>query len=99
TRCLSDWSSDVCSSDLHEKIWPVPYISERAEKSGAQRNRDEGMILPRNELGKLPRIVDAQSVKAESPGEKREVGRRVIEHGGKKIGRASCRERVSKWGG
>src|ERR1039458_10865458 len=30
TRCLSDWSSDVCSSDLfpHQKVAVLPFYSE-----------------------------------------------------------------------
>src|ERR1039458_227436 len=26
TRCLSDWSSDVCSSDLQRPTWIVPVV-------------------------------------------------------------------------
>jgi hypothetical protein len=39
------------------------------------------MIVLRDEYGDLPRVLDAQTVEAESAGEKSEVSRSVVEHG------------------
>src|SRR5262245_63159446 len=80
TRCLSDWSSDVCSSDLigsgglsHEP--PVPTLSHPDQ---AVRER----ITVRREPTAAEREAKTQRVMA--------AGRALAEE----IGRASCRERV-----
>src|SRR5436853_3046416 len=80
TRCLSDWSSDVCSSDLIDRLdspsefWQlliegVEAIDTLSAEELVQAGVDSAMIADRHYVRKAPRLAD-------------------------KIGRASCRERV-----
>src|SRR5262245_63779735 len=81
TRCLSDWSSDVCSSDLE----PEQLCAGRA-----QRGRPVGG-LPNT------RIRRTRCIRPPQEGERRGIaGRRnqAAHRRGNEIGRASCRERV-----
>src|SRR5205814_7421680 len=42
TRCLSDWSSDVCSSDLTEKrLWSVEWLRRTAVHPAGRRRRED----------------------------------------------------------
>src|SRR5262245_63502530 len=78
TRCLSDWSSDVCSSDLLVDD-PVALVEEVVEVA------DDGAEV----LAGRDRAPSADGME---PDRDRLVGqqrRRVVQ-----IGRASCRERV-----
>src|SRR3546814_6266671 len=48
---ISDWSSDVCSSDLRVRIEPSPALAERIRTGGAQRTqrvqpRDARFLCP-----------------------------------------------------
>src|SRR5438045_4581254 len=98
TRCLSDWSSDVCSSDL------VP-LAEAVRQGVEDRFRPVLMTALVASLGFLP-MAFATGVGAEIP---KPLATVVI--GGlisstvltlfllPKIGRASCRERVWIWVG
>src|SRR6195952_5703656 len=43
TRCLSDWSSDVCSSDLRRAQFEVDWL---AEQTPACKYREYGQRLP-----------------------------------------------------
>src|SRR5262245_63925928 len=83
TRCLSDWSSDVCSSDLDEggvvlaevELVVLDVIVDRAE----QPLRDGSEELP-------VRRVEGEDVAERAAGVHREIGR------------ASCRESVGLGG-
>src|SRR5205814_3708179 len=64
TRCLSDWSSDVCSSDL-TPLAMMPSAPASGGHAGV-RNRTDGSALRRVEmafaLGALLRIDDVHVV-------------------------------------
>src|SRR5262245_63211412 len=83
TRCLSDWSSDVCSSDLAGGGEHVP-------SGGGARLRVEDLLLHHQVLPFLV-VVEAQHAQA--------VGRDGDHRVGEEIGRASCRERGWGGGG
>src|SRR5205809_7019980 len=82
TRCSRDWSSDVCSSDLHDQpqliMLAVPVAV--APPAGAAPKVTVGVKV----LGYLPRLVTFTLVTLPPVVT-------VVE-----IGRASCRERVEK---
>src|SRR5437899_5004856 len=85
TSCLSDWSSDVCSSDLR--------LDESREAHANQfyenliRYRDEA-----RKFGELVGVVLSTFVEP-SGGVGFESATVRVERSGDKIGRASCRER------
>src|SRR5262249_56892169 len=80
TRLVSDWSSDVCSSDLG-------YELRKEDIGNADDRRAQGQRQPSAEQASAAEFHrDAQHHRARR--EENEVVRRV------KIGRASCRERV-----
>src|SRR5205814_3598201 len=54
TRCLSDWSSDVCSSDL---LIAVPGLVERAANVRGELNSAEVNALQQH-LGKRIEVVE-----------------------------------------
>src|SRR5205814_5178177 len=90
TRCLSDWSSDVCSSDLmslpaarlrRRWSWPLP---EWAHSNG-QVNVTAEQYRPRDVLPLSDRSPPPAGARNRSL---REYWHREIQ-----IGRASCRER------
>src|SRR5262245_64013868 len=80
TRCLSDWSSDVCSSDLAT-------IAARSRLT----NR-----LPRKDSGTSPATIrwarPSTIAVLPTPGSPMRTGLFFVRRA--KIGRASCRERV-----
>src|SRR3546814_15036829 len=90
---ISDWSSDVCSSDLDH---PVRRESQRGADRlhGADRDRRGGDQAVRGELNGAAAISSGGGVwiRALSPSGERYAGLRARE-----IGRASCRERVSQY--
>src|SRR3546814_2193269 len=82
---ISDWSSDVCSSDLHGR---EGLVAARLEARGVERRAGcEDNAVGRPRLDAPDRIVgDAR------------VGRPHGDFGlGREIGRASCRERVCQY--
>src|SRR5262245_62374897 len=83
TRCLSDWSSDVCSSDLRAST--AFQASERIE---VREHRVERFVEvnPTDIVAELP-LVERRGERP--PGR---IGRP------REIGRASCRERVDDGG-
>src|SRR5205814_6434648 len=89
TRCLSDWSSDVCSSDLrfHER-----FISTRPEDRHFDNRAYHDAAT--EYLGKLPddqfRDAARNAVAQAPPQEKAGLLGAILSE----IGRASCRERV-----
>src|SRR5205814_5304573 len=99
TRCLSDWSSDVCSSDLFARDirnatakYRIEWFSyHEAARSVALANSVKwAAVLDGNTL----RItVGSWATPLQ------DVTLAVQNLAGREIGRASCRERVREWGG
>src|SRR5258706_981898 len=90
TRLVSDWSSDVCSSDLFETLKPIG----RDVKGGSRRrkiDRRRGGGEQRFEFASpvLERFAAQIAVAHEQQVEEHERRGNLLE-----IGRASCRERV-----
>src|SRR5947199_2527956 len=83
TRCLSDWSSDVCTSDLMQD-----------ETGPAGRRPAQAMVEIKVQpaVEKL-RLLVRQSGTHRKIGFRQEQGRAVVAGVGHEIGRASCRER------
>src|SRR5205814_5810782 len=86
TRCLSDWSSDVCSSDLipGHVNWRVATYTGTVQWDGKDfPDEDYNFLLNTPDLA----AVSAGNVAA---GEQQSIALEFYS----KIGRASCRERV-----
>src|SRR5690606_39493731 len=89
TRYGRDWSSDVCSSDLINAITDLRNEEDMREE-GREKDKllEKGMLL--GDLHGLPMTVkDSFNV----IGLKTSNGHPLY----RKIGRASCRERVERW--
>src|SRR5205814_3394735 len=87
TRCLSDWSSDVCSSDLELRT-PLTHLRAQVQWAAAE-GRSEAET--RDALGAMERVLDQAAKLVEellliARGENRQL----------EIGRASCREGVER---
>src|SRR5205814_4072779 len=92
TRCLSDWSSDVCSSDLLNPSLSCPLFLSQIAGSRSSMTRNWGSygislahdgpeeLKGRSCIGGLCELKSAKDV-----GNRRDQG--------PEIGRASCRER------
>src|SRR5205814_2759730 len=95
TRCLSDWSSDVCSSDLHTPLalgLRDGWISKAEAKgkrcviaTGAGQEIDFGAFDDEDGDG----YPDLNPV----------FYPMFVDHDGKQIGRAACRGGVRVWRG
>src|SRR5205814_7109968 len=98
TRCLSDWSSDVCSSDLPK----AARLHDRSRVRGA----DDGFRLLHAAYEKGPVEYDGKqeirrrprSDDRDAPPDSLAIERPVRFFRRDQIGRASCRERVEGWG-
>src|SRR5205814_5425381 len=95
TRCLSDWSSDVCSSDLTRDHENLRSTYERMLERGPERFQVKPSGVPEmaHLYDQLPNFIDALD----------DVKRHVAlsqdsRDGLEEIGRASCRERVERTG-
>src|SRR3546814_3461476 len=97
---ISDWSSDVCSSDL-----PLPYIAldrPRADRAPAPDAPSRPASLPLESPLSAPRLTlflilghwTIQEVGQYQPSDGMNHG---LTYWCDKIGRASCRERVCKY--
>src|SRR5205814_4434209 len=88
TRCLSDWSSDVCSSDLS-------WVSEHSSTSGGSGRATHGTFSTSLTAPRRPAAASSLVAQAIPPAP------RSLKPAGipREIGRASCRERVKDWGG
>src|SRR5436853_2395052 len=84
TSCLSDWSSDVCSSDL-ERGWVEVPVLERLTGERRAASVGERWVVSADLLAST-RDELARAVAA--------AGRLGLDVAGLEIGRASCRERV-----
>src|SRR5205814_7214433 len=86
TRCLSDWSSDVCSSDLHGKQMLFDLLLERYQ----QTKEKHLLAMAETTLEKMARggVYDQLA----GGFHRYSVDERWLVQ----IGRASCRERVAR---
>src|SRR3546814_4086323 len=94
---ISDWSSDVCSSDLLEEARffyaiRLPANAALREKIAHRLTRPVG----RPSLTKVKRFFEDFEYQAASWDKPRRVIAKIEWHPGEQIGRASCRERVCK---
>src|SRR5262245_65029075 len=83
TRCLSDWSSDVCSSDLSRRS--AAEVPEAPGGHGGARSREDESDVARH-LQRGPRQTGPAALERLADSRRREIGR------------ASCRERGSMAG-
>src|SRR3546814_7920003 len=94
---ISDWSSDVCSSDLNDLVAAVA-TGTGLSKSDATKAVDEvfDQITVALKKGDDVRLVGfgtfAVTKRAATQGRNPRTGEKI-----EKIGRASCRERVSQY--
>src|SRR3546814_1333676 len=90
---ISDWSSDVCSSDLSRSRWRG--CRRRASACSATGGQGEAHLCIAKAFARLPEHLvggDAQIV----DGQRRMAARhRTVD---REIGRASCRERGGQYG-
>src|SRR3546814_10792038 len=89
---ISDWSSDVCSSDLHEKV--VRLITDRSGRVvGVETARipETRRADHRRLYGKVVPMLPFKAVISERAG----AEARTLEAA--EIGRTSCRERVCQY--
>src|SRR5262245_62329667 len=84
TRCLSDWSSDVCSSDLGNILVTAAGEPKILDFGVARATDADVQMTAHTEAGDLIGTLGYMSPE---------------QVGGEKIGRASCRERGEVWGG
>src|SRR5690606_39788209 len=98
TRFSRDWSSDVCSSDLHAHHCAADDIGGRPLD-----RRVDGRTLMEAALGHVLRVDQLEMAAAAEDGAHIAVAARfslgrfhVVTDA--EIGRASCRERGSAWG-
>src|SRR5205814_6155469 len=93
TRCLSDWSSDVCSSDLGDGSGAAILQSRPKAHGlltacmGADGNKADLLSMPGGGC-RCPATADSVSARLHF----------LRMEGKEKIGRASCRERVERRG-
>src|SRR5205814_4712509 len=83
TRCLSDWSSDVCSSDLEQPDGPKAPL--------------ELVLCGRCGLLQLKHTISAEAMYKNywyRSGTNQTMRNALADIANKEIGRASCRERV-----
>src|SRR3546814_8635263 len=90
---ISDWSSDVCSSDLRLRPQPLAVLQVAA---GLQAR---GLHLLDHVVDRARLCRRGRAAALEGIGAQRLdlVGKSLRAEGGDKIGRASCRERVGQY--
>src|SRR3546814_14623406 len=100
---ISDWSSDVCSSDLHEAdALAACDFDDAMLKDPALRSEAVGSLASRVSIHQSVRqaLVKRQRDFATQPGgailDGRDIATVIAPDADAKIGRASCRERVDK---
>src|SRR3546814_15119514 len=103
---ISDWSSDVCSSDLHLlacKDWRVLRLSGVVSGSPLA---DAGTFRRRTLIAETPayfvdldgvRLAQGDYLSLLSANSRSQIRRSIREYGAGEIGRASCRERVCQY--
>src|SRR5205814_3577472 len=94
TRCLSDWSSDVCYSDLTEAG------AQRSQSDGVEKERRKERKKEAKKEGTKERNSYAEFTEAEALRPRRGRFEMTVMGTGdawhEQIGRAACRERVSR---
>src|SRR3546814_17774177 len=96
---ISDWSSDVCSSDLSHPV-TTTRIAEAKTRAAKMENRDAGFTPAFTAIDNplLPASIKINTAPAGSDavqfGWVREHLRVLSAHTPTELGRASCRERV-----
>src|SRR3546814_20150500 len=102
---ISDWSSDVCSSDLHDRIYFLRSVQKVAYRVD-DRHFDPGRVRRLAQHGGGERAfrhglaVSPQHGGALAPAKAKaqaEIARGLRGAGQHQIGRASCRERVCQY--
>src|SRR3546814_17047389 len=93
---ISDWSSDVCSSDLHEAVGIIPaaHVRPRRRQPGVLTENLEQAIVVERQIMRMDAVVMFLH-----PAAAGQLDRAVIEFvqrflAAHQIGRASCRESV-----
>src|SRR3546814_16704487 len=101
---ISDWSSDVCSSDLRTKARPSP-IRGAADQAVLDRIEMQVIQVPREIIGIADHVIEISALPeppvlhARQPRSQRalEASDQHRDIGPGKIGRASCRERECQY--
>src|SRR3546814_18012649 len=88
---ISDWSSDVCSSDLGGL-----FLRGR-EHAGDQSQRVHRLRRLRARMSGGSHLARYRERAGEVAGAQHHLFRRMAEHYSQEIGRASCRERVCQY--
>src|SRR3546814_15598173 len=96
---ISDWSSDVCSSDLHGQRGPTDQQSATVQDAYVVGDADSE--VPRGRPARThrmnpPSALMTEPLRTAPSGEQAKVMVAAISSG-VKIGRASCRERVCQY--
>src|SRR3546814_17929048 len=99
---ISDWSADVCSSDLEEMLEKSPaqpdqhdlpqYVGNLVQRPGL----GTGIVPHTGEEGRIG--VGSRGERAEPPEEHQPADDREAVAGDAEIGSAACRERVGQYG-
>src|SRR5205814_6856133 len=87
TRCLSDWSSDVCSSDLGAVL--VQALTAARETLSRDREGEDAPTIVQQQADALALLAETALHRGIDPGVPAERYQVVVHE----IGRASCRER------
>src|SRR3546814_15806714 len=107
---ISDWSSDVCSSDLMSRLDAVSYISHGVGKGTAvpeQQRETKGAAeeekKTQDSKGKKDSALEQFTVNLNEKAARGKVDPLIgraseVDRTIQKIGRASCRERVRQYG-
>src|SRR3546814_20114885 len=94
---ISDWSSDVCSSDLQGAGPPCPRSALRSGRGVGLRGWKDGDLEPQLRFHRLHEILVVvrslhETVRRDDLGAEIVLQIRLLQ-----IGRASCRERVCQY--
>src|SRR3546814_4691583 len=97
---ISDWSSDVCSSDLEEVADVETLFAKGLERKPRLLALKRTRALIKGQQGEYAgRIAEAREAIVETPLQILSVVRDRVERAAlAQIGRASCRERVCQYG-
>src|SRR5205814_7442276 len=93
TRCLSDWSSDVCSSDLSGITGAIEQVTQVIDELKHALDEMEE-VLETLELAERQKIEDEREIESLQRA-LRQLHRPSQGGNPPQIGRASCRERGS----
>src|SRR3546814_18065419 len=93
---ISDWSSDVCSSDLTPRDPPCPARDGWNPRLAAMQQLSHSAVEPELDTRRPRRRTQRSGGGGDERGHGRRKRRRP--HCGGQIGRASCRERECQYG-